>query len=101
MLTPKGEHFSPCSTRGDVRWENQSRRNRNRQNFVVGSYFLTAFQSSENRAGFGLVVTCSDVTTCGMPRFPRYSAKTLKYSNFRLRITLQEVEFRRVALRAS
>ena len=32
MLTPKDEHFvSPCSTRGDVRWENQFRRNRNRQ----------------------------------------------------------------------
>jgi len=47
MLTPKGEHF-PLFYQGDVRWENQLRRNRNRQNFVVGSYFLMAPQSSEN-----------------------------------------------------
>ena len=50
MLTPKGEHFFPLFYQGDVRWENQSRRNRNRQNFVVGSYFLTGLQSRENPA---------------------------------------------------
>ena len=49
MLTPAGEHFA-LFYQGDVRWENQSRRNRNRQNFVVGSYFLTALQSRQNPA---------------------------------------------------
>jgi hypothetical protein len=51
MLTPKGEHsIFPLFYQGDVRWENQFRRNRNRQNFVVGSYFLTALESSEKPA---------------------------------------------------
>jgi hypothetical protein len=49
MLTRAGEHFA-LFYQGDVRWENQSRRNRNRQNFVVGSYFLTALQSRKNPA---------------------------------------------------
>ena len=48
MLTPAGEHFA-LFYQGDVRWENQFRRNRNRQNFVVGYYVLTGFESRENR----------------------------------------------------
>src|SRR5689334_17025127 len=44
--------FYPLFYQGDVRWENQFRRNRNRQNFVVGSYFLTGLESSENPAHF-------------------------------------------------
>ncbi len=50
MLTPKGEHLYPLFSQGDVRWENQLRRNRNRQNFVVGSYFPWRLKSRKNRA---------------------------------------------------
>jgi hypothetical protein len=82
MLTPKGEHFIPLFYQGDVRWENQSRRNRNRQNFVVESYFLTAFQSSENPAGFFLVVTCSFGPTCGDNVFSTEFAQQAKRSIF-------------------
>src|SRR5258708_3757164 len=48
MLTPKGEHFCPVLP-GLCLWENQSRRNRNRQNFVVGSYFGAALKSRKNQ----------------------------------------------------
>ena len=78
MLTPKGEHFT-LFYQGDVRWENQSRRNRNRQNFVVGSYFLTALQSSKNPAPKFSVVTCSRTgRLAGRASFPAASAKLLK-----------------------
>src|SRR5665647_1622194 len=89
MLTPKGEHFNPLFYQGDVRWENQSRRNRNRQNFVVESYFLTAFQSSENPAGPFLAVTCSFGPACGDVDFSTEGAKQAKKSIFRLRISLE------------
>src|SRR3954451_18497857 len=89
MLTPKGEHSFPLFYQGDVRWENQSRRNRNRQNFVVESYFLTALQSSENPAALFLVVTCSLRATCGNRVFGRFPRKQAKRSIFRLRISLQ------------
>src|SRR5450755_1486087 len=90
MLTPKGEHFYPLFYQGDVRWENQSRRNRNRQNFVVGSYFLTALQSSENPGAPFWVVTCSFGPTCGDEDFSTNEAKKAKKSIFRLRISLQQ-----------
>src|SRR5450759_4570554 len=89
MLTPKGEHFIPLFYQGDVRWENQSRRNRNRQNFVVGSYFLTALQSRENPTALFLVVTCCFGPTCGDEDFSTNSAKKAKKSILRLRISLQ------------
>jgi hypothetical protein len=88
MLTPKGEHFIPLFYQGDVRWENQSRRNRNRQNFVVGSYFLTALQSSKNPTGLFFAVTCSFGPTCGDVDFSTEWAKKAKKSIFRLRISL-------------
>ncbi len=51
---------------GDVRWENQFRRNRNRQNFVTGSYFPTALKSRKNPAQNFRGVTLSYRATCGM-----------------------------------
>src|SRR3954471_23086462 len=95
MLTPKGEHFFPLFYQGDVRWENQSRRNRNRQNFVVESYFLTALQSSENPARFFLVVTCSLEPTCTKVPFLTNPANKAKKSNFSLRILLQHKQTER------
>src|SRR5438552_9937208 len=96
MLTPKGEHSIPLFYQGDVRWENQSRRNRNRQNFVVESYFLTALQSSKNPAAFFLVVTCSLRATCGNQDFRPFVGKKAKRSIFRLRISLQHQQKQRV-----
>lgn len=47
----RGEHLS-LFYQGDVQWENQLRRNRNRQNFVIGFYFPCGFKSSEKGAEF-------------------------------------------------
>ena len=92
MLTPKGEHSFPLFYQGDVRWENQSRRNRNRQNFVVESYFLTALQSSKNPNALFLVVTCSRGATCGKRDFSVNPVNKAKKSIFPLRISLQHTQ---------
>jgi hypothetical protein len=50
MLTPKGEHFIPCSTRvmfdGRISFDGIA----TVKNFVVGSYFPPALKSSKNPA---------------------------------------------------
>src|SRR4051812_46795701 len=92
MLTPKGEHFFPLFYQGDVRWENQSRRNRNRQNFVVGSYFPTALKSRKNPGQLFLVVTCSCGATCGTRMFSSVSIGCLKTPVFSLWISLQAIQ---------
>jgi len=46
-----GEHFLALFYQGDVQWENQFRRNHNRQNPVIGSYFLEHLKSSEKARG--------------------------------------------------
>src|SRR3954447_14893039 len=90
MLTPRGEHsFPPCSHRGDVRWENQFRRNRNRQNFVVGSYFPCAFKSRKNPGQLFSVVTCCRIQTCGISMFPSVNPEGPKSLIFCLWISVQ------------
>jgi hypothetical protein len=46
--SPREVSIFPLFYQGDVRWENQLRRHRNRQNFVVGSYFPMARKSRKN-----------------------------------------------------
>jgi hypothetical protein len=55
MLTPRGEHSFPCSTRvmfdGRISFDGIA----TVKNFVVGSYFPTGLKSSENPSqNFGL-----------------------------------------------
>jgi hypothetical protein len=91
MLTPKGEHFlSPCSTRGDVRWENHFRRNRNPpKTLVVGSYFLPASESSGNPAQFLGPLSCSYAPTCSNRRNLTLVARRRKRPRNSLRISFQ------------
>src|SRR3954451_13627880 len=88
MLTPKGEHFFPLFYQGDVRWENQSRRNRNRQNFVVGSYFPTAFKSRKNPEPFFFAVNRSFRPTCGTDRISTDNVHLVKRLIFSLWISV-------------
>jgi len=70
---------------GDVRWENQFRRNRNRQNFVVGSYDLTACESSENPGAANSGVTLSQKSTCGSGLFLTDRGRARKKPKFLLK----------------
>jgi len=91
MPTPKGEHFvSPCSTRGDVRWENHFRRNRNPpKTLVVGSYFLPASESRRNPTHFLEPLSCSYAPTCSNRRNVTAVAEQRKRPRNSLRISVQ------------
>jgi hypothetical protein len=65
MLTPKDEHSVPPVLSG-VMFDGRISFDgiATAKNFVVGSYFLTALQSSKNRDENFSVVTCSWRATC-------------------------------------
>src|SRR3954453_2000935 len=85
---PCGGAFFPLFYQGDVRWENQFRRNRNRQNFVVGSYFPTALKSRKNPRQLFSPVSCSQGATCGIHRISTVNAGSPECRPFRLWISL-------------
>jgi hypothetical protein len=59
MPTPKGEHFLSLFYQGDVRWENQFRRNRNRQKLCSWILFPYGSQVKEKSGRKFSVVTPS------------------------------------------